>query len=202
MSKSKSKADPLRVDTLARQRSIEGLRKARESSLASRRDPTYQITAKRALRGPKKLRSKHFDIARRLVLGQTVKEISRDIGLNYDYVRIITQTPVFETYLKDLQAKTESQFVKQVDTLHQKISDEQVSSVEKLVSLRDSADKDETQLRAAMSLLAAGGNDRPTGDESSRDYRPVTNDIATAIAVAIKDVQIYVQEKANGKKDA
>lgn len=189
-----------RVNTAAKRRQLEGLERAREASLAARRQSNPdRLKSKARLRGPRRLRPIHHDIARRVVMGQTHRQIAGELGMSEAHVNVICRTPIFEERVTELQKELEGRFVQSFDKVQQRLIDEQLQSVETLVTLRDDGDKDEVRLRAAQAILKSQGNDMPK--DKARESTPLTNDIAMAIAVAIKDVQVYVQSKQKAESD-
>ncbi len=184
---------------LARYRKLEGLARGRAASLQSRRSGSPLIELKRTLRGPKRLRPKHLDIARRVVLGQPHDQIARETNLSTDVIHVICRTPIFQSQVDALQQQVQHKFVEEasLSPVRQRIEDEQMGSVERLTMLRDNALKEDVQFKSARTLLEAGGNMQPS--EEARGTGELSREVVASIAIGLRDVQLYIQTK-NGKK--
>ena len=178
-----------------RQRQLAGLAKARARSLESRSSSSPLIPINRVLRGPKRLRPKHLDIARRVVLGQTHETIARDTGLSAPIIHTICRTPLFLDEVKRLQGQVESHFVTQaaLDPVRRFAQEQALPTLHRLVALRDEAEKEDVQFKASMGLLEVGGYRK--APEVEKATTPLAGDVAEAIRIGLREVTAYIEIK-------
>lgn len=178
-----------------RQRKLAGLAKARARSLESRRSASPLTAVNRVLRGPKKLRPKHLDIARRVVLGQPNTQIARELGLCQDIVNVIVRSPIFQEEVSRLKTKVETHFVSQsaADPVRKLAQEQGLPSIQALMRLRDGALKEDVQFKASMGLLEVGGFRKQ--EESVSQSAPLSGDVAEAIRIGLREVQAYIEVK-------
>ena len=101
----------------------------------------------------KHIRPRHREIARRLVLGESVKQISIDLGMSAHALYLITNSDLFKLELKRLEEQRELETVNIAHQLEE-IAPQALDTLEKTMH---TADDDKLRVSCAKDLLDRAG---------------------------------------------
>jgi membrane protein involved in colicin uptake len=110
-----------------------------------------------------KLKARHLLAMRLYIAGKDNLCISEQTGFSLSYVGSIVNSPAFQERYHRIQKSIEEVLVAEMvkravgDPVEEYLKSQAMASAEKLVQLRDSGQKEETQLKAAMDLLDRAG---------------------------------------------
>jgi hypothetical protein len=110
-----------------------------------------------------KLKARHLLAMRLYIAGKDPLCISEETGFSLGYVSSIINSPAFQERYQRIQKSIEEVLVAEMvkravgDPVEEFLKSQAMASAEKLVSLRDGGQKEETQLKAAMDLLDRAG---------------------------------------------
>ena len=58
-----------------------------------------------------RIKPRHRDIMRRMIVGQTAKEISIELGMSQSRISVLLDDPLFQSTMEELQTRVEQEFV-------------------------------------------------------------------------------------------
>ena len=122
-----------------------------------------------------KIRPRHREIMRRLVCGQTQREISRDLCLNEGRLSIIVNSPLFQTELRKMEKEVRERVVDSIGDVSARIAELQTPALDVLEHIVINPDQADISLnlrqKTAVSLLELGGiKKKDKNDDGMSDF--------------------------------
>lgn len=114
---------------------------------------------------PARLSNRHKVAAYLYAAGKRQTEIAELLGYHPNRLSIITKSPLFQAYVREIQGELRGRVVDNVADVTRLLAEEAEPSVRKLALLRDGASEERTQLGAAKSLLEFAVPKRSIVDE-------------------------------------
>jgi len=148
----------------------------------------------------KRLKPRHMDIIRRLLVGQTEGEICLELGLSESYLSILKNDPTFAAKLEMEGERLHERFIEQRMDAMEMIEEVQCEMVQKVITVartgsighRQVSPKD--QLNSVWDLLDRGGT------KKAEKHLNLNVDIADLVAQAYKEKHQQKNE-VNGAAD-
>jgi hypothetical protein len=152
-----------------------------------------------------RVESRHREIMRRLISGESNHRISIDLGMSESRLSIIRNSPLFIKEYKKLEAEVKSRFVDSSAKVQEKINELQEPAIDLLGRLLK--DKSVEDLRVtpmlkhqvALDLLELGGNGKKRVENNKND---AINDVIKVISDGFELAKQALQEKVNAAKFA
>lgn len=125
-----------------------------------------------------KLSDRHRKLIRLVASGYSNGECAEILGMNVNSIGRLKQAPLFQAELERVREELKQHFLSTegeattLDFHRTRLMGEAGPSIDKVINLRDHAEKDETQLKAATELLDRAGLNVPKFHE---DHRVVVN---------------------------
>ena len=122
-----------------------------------------------------KIRPRHREIMRRLVCGQTQREISRDLCLNEGRLSIIVNSPLFQTELRKMEREVRERVVDSIGDVSARIAELQTPALDVLEHIVVNPEQADISLnlrqKTAVSLLELGGiKKKDKNDDGMSDF--------------------------------
>lgn len=138
-----------------------------------------------------KLNERHREIIRRLVCGETNKEIAAELGLTPEYIGMLKSDPVFQAELQRVREQVHQTFVEEAATVSIRPALQQHAreALDTLVALMRDARSERVRQLSAIDLLDRAGY-RPTERiEARHTLEAVDEKTAADIRQAIEDLR-------------
>ena len=123
---------------------------------------------------------RHMDIIRRLVTGQTQREIAGEMGYTESRLSIIINSPLFQHKLKEYQKQVADKLAENIGNIDNRVRILQPKALDTLEELLEKKGNDRLRRDCAKDILDIGGNLGKKRDEDGM------NDFARIISDAFK----------------
>lgn len=119
------------------------------------------------------VRPRHREIMRRLVCGQTQREIARELGLNEGRLSIIVNSPLFKAELSKMERDVRQRAVENIGDVTTRIAKLQTPALDVLEEIVTDKEKKipySTKRNAAMDILELAGVKKDKNEDGMSDF--------------------------------
>jgi hypothetical protein len=119
------------------------------------------------------VRPRHREIMRRLICGETQREIAKALGLNEPRLSIICNSPLFKIELSKLERKVQARVIDSVGDVSARIAKLQAPAVDVLADIVDPKNQGvsyNTKRLAAMDILEMSGAKKNKAEDGMSDW--------------------------------
>jgi hypothetical protein len=135
--------------------------------------------------------SRHMDIIRRLVAGQTQRVIAQEMGYTEGRLSIIINSPLFQIKLKAFEKQVNDRVVDNVANFEKKVRELQTPALETISGLMERSKNERLRRDCAKDVLELGGNIKKERDADGM------NEFARIIADAFKSANERNAQRTN-----
>ena len=120
---------------------------------------------------------RHMDIIRRLVTGQTQREIAAEMGYTESRLSIIVNSPLFQHKLKEYQKQIADKLADNIGNIDNRVRLLQPKALDTLEELLEKKGNDRLRRDCAKDLLDIGGNlGKKRDEEGMNDFARIISD--------------------------
>jgi len=142
---------------------------------------------------PKQLKTRHRVIMEHLLAGMSQREVARKIGMSESRLSIIVNTDSFQRELSQLRSVQDARVIEKnasaVDEVNQRLREEALKSVERLVQLRDTASSEPVQRGSATDILDRAGYQPKGAGATAAAVVMISGDLAKTLNVAAEEAR-------------
>lgn len=112
--------------------------------------------------------TKHRELVRRVICGQTARQISEETGMHYNAVICITNSPLFKQEKERMLKTIESNVVNTLSDPKAYLNRRAIDAAKKLTTLMENSESENIQLASANSILDRAGAPKITKTEGEQ----------------------------------
>jgi len=145
-----------------------------------------------------RVESKHREIMRRLIAGESNKKIATDLGMSETRLSIVRNSPLFLKEYKNLEAEVKSRFLDSAAKIQEKINNLQEPAIDMLGKILTEKSVDDMRVtpilkhQVALDILDLGGNGKKRIENNKND---AINDVIKVISDGFELAKQAMSEK-------
>jgi len=148
-----------------------------------------------------RISARHRDIMRRMIVGQTAKEISEELGISQSRISVLLDDALFQSTLEELQARVESEFITTRASAMQVLEATAPMAAMACHEVVTSGTLDGQPVSAPLRLKSAWDVLDRTGNKAAERRLVGTVDLGDLIADAYQKKHGKAYEKAHAERD-